>query len=796
LPALKRNHWLLASMLLLSAVAYAQSSQPPAQAQKEALPYRNPRLSVEERVKDLLGRMTLEEKIAQLESTWQNPAFVPNPSDRMVDAKGNLIPEVARRILKNGLGEFTRPGENRGPRQMAEFTNALQKIAVENTRLGIPLLFHEECLHGHAAPGGTSFPVPIALASTWDPALVERIFTGVAREARARGAQQCLMPVVDLVRDPRWGRTEETYGEDPYLVSQMGLAAVRGLQGNGPALDNEHVFATLKHFAVHGQPEGGNNIAPAAYSGERGIRDQWLVPFETAVKQGPVMSVMPSYNEIDGVPSHGNSWLLTRVLRDEWGFKGIVVSDYFAIEQLQSIHHVVPDLASAAERAINSGVDIELPMVQTFGHLADLVHGGKVSEQTIDNAVAHVLRAKFLAGLFENPYVDPARAEQVTNNAEQQQLALESARRAIILLKNDNHTLPLDRARIHRLAVIGPNAADVHLGGYSDNPGRGVSILDGIRKKLGSSVQVGYAQGAAITESPADWNADKVVPPDPAKDAVRIREAVALARNSDAAIVVVGENEQTSREAWSPTHLGDRDSLDLIGRQTELVEAVAATGKPTIVVLIHGRPNSIEKITETVPAILDGWYLGQEGGTAVADVLFGDFNPGGKLPITVPRTVGQLPDFYDYKPSARRGYLFENNTPLFVFGHGLSYTTFRLGNLRIAPESMPADGHATVQVDVTNTGSREGDEVVQLYIRDEVSSVTRPVEELRGFERITLKPGESRTVTFQITPDKLWFHDLQMKRVVEPGDFKIMVGNSSKTSLSGKLTVIGPAIEQ
>ncbi len=756
---------------------------------QERLPYQDPKLPVEQRVTDLLKRMTLEEKIAQLEGSWQNSDNVKDPTALFVDEKGNFLPAQASRLLKNGLGEMSRPSEKRGPREMADFTNTLQKWMKENTRLGIPILFHEECLHGHAAPRGTSFPQAIALASTWDPVLVRDVFAATAAEVRARGAQQCLAPVLDLARDPRWGRTEETYGEDPYLVSRIGVAAIQGFQGVGPFIDKTHVVATAKHFAVHGQPEGGTNVAPGNYS-ERVIREYFLKPFKAAVEEGGVQSVMPSYNEIDGVPSHGNKHLLDDVLRREWGFPGVVVSDYFAIADLNVLHHIVSNNDEAAKLALESGVDVELPFGNAYHSLIKQVREGKVSQGDVDRAVGRILRLKFLTGLFDDASVDPDYAEKITNNAEHQQLALKAAHEAIILLKNQNNLLPLDRTKYKRIAVIGPNAAELHLGGYSDNPGRGVSILQGIRNKVGSTAEVLYSEGCKITETAPDWNADKVVLGDPALNAKRIAAAVQVSKKADIVMLVLGENEQTSREAWAPTHEGDRDNLDLLGNQDDLVKAILATGKPTAVFLIHGRPNSVNYIAANVPAVLDGWYLGQETGTAVADVLFGDYNPGGKLPITVPRTVGQLPDYYYQKPSAKREYLGTSTQPLFPFGYGLSYSTFKYSNLRLAPDTIGPQGQTKISVDVTNTGKSRGDEVAQLYIRDEVSSVTRPVKELRGFQRITLDPGQSHTVEFMLGPEQLSFLDHDMQRVVEPGTFKIMVGGSSVDVIETKLNVV------
>ncbi|HWZ82331.1 MAG TPA: glycoside hydrolase family 3 N-terminal domain-containing protein [Terriglobales bacterium] len=757
-----------------------------AQAQ-DKLPYRNPALPVEQRVADLLSRMTLEEKVAQLGGAWQNRGIVKDESVFFVGKDRSFLPDRAAVLLKDGLGEMSRPSEQRGPAEMAEFTNTLQKWILGHTRLGIPILFHEECLHGHAAPKGTAYPQAIALASTWDTALVHDVFSATAQEVRARGAQQCLTPVLDLAREPRWGRTEETYGEDPYLTSRIGVAAITGFQGDGPRIDKSHVMATTKHFAVHGQPEGGTNVAPGNYS-ERVVREYFLRPFQAAIQEAHAASLMPSYNEVDGIPSHANQHLLDDVLRKEWGFQGLVVSDYFAVNDLNVLHHVVADDAVAARTALEAGVDVELPAVATFRTLLEQVRDGRVSQALVDRAVGRVLRMKFLTGLFDDPFVDPAYAEKVTNSPEHQQLALKAAHEAIILLKNQNNLLPLDRSKYKRIAVIGPNAGEVHLGGYSNKPGRGVSILQGVKDKVGSGGEVLYAEGCKITESDPDWDADKVVLGDPTLNAKRIQEAVAVARKADVVLLVLGENEQTSREAWAVNHLGDRDSLDLLGSQDDLAKSIVETGKPVVVLLLHGRPNSIVYIAEHIPAILDGWYLGQEGGTAAADVLFGDANPGGKLPITVPRSVGQLPDYYYQKPSAKRGYLGSSTQPLFPFGWGLSYTTFKYANLRLSNPTIGTSGETKVSVDVSNTGKLRGDEVVQLYIRDEVSSVTRPIKELRGFRRITLDPGQTKTVEMTLGFDQLSFLDRDMHRVVEPGTFKVMVGGNSVDLIDTTLT--------
>jgi beta-glucosidase len=741
-------------------------------SQQEQQPaYRNPQLPVERRVADLLGRMTIAEKVAQLQTAHSVIAH-------LLDEEGNFRPEKTEGQDRENLG--VPPRRRHGPREMAEFHNAIQEYALKDTRLGVPLMTMGEALHGHMATGGTMFPQAIGLASTWDVELVEQVYTVAAAEMRARGVVHALTPVLGLAREPRWGRTEETYGEDPYLVSRMGVACVLGLQGRGSTIDEQHVIATPKHYAVHSQPEGGTNSAPGNYS-ERTIRETFLVPFKAAVTEAGARCTMASYNEIDGVPAHANEWLLHQVLRQEWGFRGFVTSDGGGIGQLVTLHHVAADRAEAAKKALEAGIDFELD--SCFAEtLARQVEEGKIAEATLDRAVARVLRIKFEMGLFEDPYVDPQQAERFVNCAEHRQLALKAAHKAIVLLKNEGNLLPLERAKLTSIAVIGPNAAEVHLGGYSAEPKHKVSILEGIRRKVGDDIEVVYAEGCKITTGVQGWRAwyvNEVPLSDPKEDTPRIAEAVRAAQAADVAVVVVGGNESTCREAWHENHLGDRDSLDLLGRQDELVQAVVETGTPTVVVLINGRPLTINTIAEHVPAILEGWYLGQETGTAVADVLFGDVNPAGKLPITFPRSVGQLPAYYTQKPSAKRGYLLASKEPLFPFGHGLSYTTFVYSNLEVTPLKIGVGGQAVVSVDVTNSGEIAGDEVVQLYIRDQVGSVTRPVKELKGFERVTLEPGETRTVTFAITPDALSFLDAHMERVVEPGLFDVMVGTSS-----------------
>ena len=775
--------FVLALALVCSLSATGQDRTVKTAPSQEAAPkYRNPSLPIEDRVADLLSRMTLEEKVQQICGGSRAEMEV-------IDPTGNYTTETARAVLTR----WWDPDLVFPARKAAILRNGVQRYLKEKTRLGIPALFMGEALHGFMEYGSTSFPQALGLASTWDPALVQQVFIVAGDEAGAAGAGQVFSPVLDIARDPRWGRTEETYGEDPFLASRMGVAAITGLQGDSFWIDRHHVVATPKHFAVHGQPEGGTNTAPGNYS-ERIIRENFLVPFQAAVEEAQVGSVMASYNEIDGIPSHINHWLLDRVLRQEWGFRGYVTSDGDGLQMLTATHHVAADKAEAARLALSAGVDYDLSDGSVYRTLLWQVKMGTVPEAELDRAVARILTTKFRLGLFDNPYVDPDYAEKVTNNAEHRALALKAAQKAVVLLKNEKNLLPLDLSKLKTIAVIGPNAEGIHLGGYSREPAHSVSILQGIRDRVGSKATVVYAEGCKITDAKPDWHgwfADNVHLIDAATQHDSVRAAADAARKADVAILVIGENESTNREAWSEQHLGDRDSLDLLGAQNDLVKAVVETATPTVVLLINGRPLSINYIAEHVPAILEGWYLGQEGGTAAAGVLFGDVNPGGKLPITFPRSVGDLPDFYNHKPSANRTYAFSTRKPLFPFGFGLSYATFQFENVRVEPAQIASGGTAKVSVDITNTGSREGDEVPQLYVHQRVASVTRPVMQLKGFQRVTLKPGEKKTIEFSITPNTLSMLNVDMHRVVEPGVFDLMVGPSSDQTSSVALTVIG-----
>ena len=786
--------------MIVAAIGAALVGSDARSAEPQLPVYKDARQPVEKRVDDLIARMTLDEKVAQLETVWEQKS-------KLETADGTFSAALASKNFPNGIGGFARPSDyrgvtqsngaagaageavNRDARQTAEFVNAAQHWAVEHTRLGIPILMHEESLHGYVARGATSFPQAIALASTWDPDLVSQVFSVAAREARARGATLVLAPVVDVARDPRWGRIEETYGEDPYLVTQMGLAAVRGFQGPALPLPPDKVLVTLKHFTGHGWPEGGTNVGPA-HLGERELREVFFPPFEAAVKTFPIRSVMASYNEIDGIPSHANSWLLNHVLRGEWGYQGAVVSDYYGIRELVSRHHLYSDIKDAADRAIHSGVDVETPDPEAYVHLPELVREGRVPMALVDEAVRRVLRLKFEAGLFENPYPDPSTAQDKTATPDAIALARDAADKAIVLLKNDRGLLPLNASNIHRIAVLGTHARDTPIGGYSDVPGHVVSVLEGLQEAGRGRFAVDYSEGVRLTENRC-WSCDEVKLVSPAVNRRLIAAAVQTARKADVIVMVLGGNEQTSREGWAETHLGDRSSLDLVGQQEDLARAIFALHKPTVVVLLNGRPLSVNYLAEHSPALLEGWYLGQETGHAVADVLFGKVNPGGKLPVTIPRSVGQLPVFYDHKPTARRGYLFGTTQPLYPFGFGLSYTSFDISAPRVLTPAISTNQAVRIAVDVANTGSRAGDEVVQLYIHDDEASVTRPVIELRRFARVTLQPGERRTITFELGPDDLALWNADMKKVVEPGSFTIYAGPNSVDLKSAKLTVTG-----
>ena len=750
--------------------------------------YKNKNLMPDVRAKDLLKKMTVDEKLMQLQCLWIQKS-------RILNDKGEFDEVKAKNALKNGLGELARLNENAGPNSLgyhpkkaAELYNKIQHYFVDKTRLGIPVMTHEESLHGQQTQDATNFPIPIALASSWDESLMTEIFTNVAEEVRARGGHHVLAPVIDVTRDPRWGRTEETMGEDPYLISRLAVAQIKAYQGNGIYLGKKNVATTLKHFGIHGQSEGGVNVAPSNID-ERTAREIFFKPFKAGVQEGKAMNVMATYNELFGLPAHINRYLLTDILRKEWGFKGILVSDYFALKDVNSLHKVTPSLDEAGLLAFKAGVDLETPDPDGFANLKKYVDQGKISIQEIDEKVTRILIAKFRMGLFEDPYVDAEKAEEIVGSPQKRSVAYKAAQEGMVLLKNENNFLPLDKNKIKTIALIGPNADKCLLGGYSSVPRFCISPLDAIKEKYGSNIKVLYAEGVKLTEK-NNWFADTNRLANNGDVRAKIAAAVAIANEADAVVLFVGGNESMSREGWADNHLGDLPTLELLNGQTELINAIVATGKPTCAFINSGPPLSIGALVSAVPAVMQCWYLGQEGGYAIADALFGEINPGGKLPITFPRSAGHIPSYYNYKPSARRGYnLGFDVTPLFAFGHGLSYTTFQYSTPVLSNTSMNAAGKVAVSVDVKNTGNKKGAEVVQMYIRDDYSSVPRPVKELKGFKRIVLEPGQTEKVTFTIDAEMLSFYNDKMKWVVEEGDFTVMIGTASDNTQSVKFKV-------
>jgi beta-glucosidase len=721
-----------------------------AQTGRSAL-YRQSNASIEQRVDDLLKRMTLEEKVRQLDLYAGAKEIVDKHTDDTHAATDALfLPDKAQALWSNlGVGGI----HDLYP--TPEQANANQKWVIEHNRLGIPAMFIEEGLHGFNT--GTVFPTPLNLAATWNPEIAQKTGAAIAAEARATGVDMILGPVLDLAREPRWGRVEEDFGEDPYLTGQMGLAYVRGAQGE--SLNTDHtVIAEPKHFAGHGSPEGGTNTSPV-HIGERELRTLMLKSFEPAFLQGHAMATMAAYHEIDGIPITADPFLLKDILRGEWGFRGFVLSDLGAIQRLYKVHHVAASPKEAVCMAVRSGVDMQF---YDFDHdvfqkaLIDCVHEGSLSQVDLDRAVRSVLRVKFALGLFDHPYINPELNRQVYRSPAHLALSLESARESMTLLKNEGHLLPLSKS-VQRIAVIGPNANVARYGDYEkEENGQRISMLDGIR--------------AIVPQASVAF--------DDGKD---ISAAVDKAKNADLAILGLGEWQGISGEGF------DRSSLDLPGNQEQLLEAVVATGKPVVLVLENGRPLTIGWAKQHVPAILEAWYPGEFGGKAIAETLFGDNNPAGRLTITFPASVGQLPVFYNSDPSRIHKYVDNDGKLLFPFGFGLSYTTFRYDHLIAQAPAMGSHDDVKVSVDVTNTGDREGDEVAQLYLREDVSSVETPSRSLKGFQRIHLEPQETRNITFRIPREQLAIWSAEKKWVVEPGSYTAWVGGSSEASLSADM---------
>ncbi|MBD9091994.1 MAG: beta-glucosidase [Bacteroides oleiciplenus] len=753
--------------------------------------YENPAFTIQERVSDLLSQMTLEEKIGQMLTSLGWPMYERQGS--VIRLTEQLTKEIEE-YHTGSLWGFMRadPWTQRtlttglSPDLAAKASNMLQKFAIEHGRLGIPLFLAEECPHGHMAIGTTVFPTSIGQASTWNPGLIQRMGQAIAAEVSVQGAHIGYGPVLDLARDPRWSRVEETYGEDSYLNGVMGAALVRGFQndlGNGKS-----VIATLKHFAAYGWTEGGHN-GGSAHIGSREMEEAIYPPFREAVAAG-ALSVMSSYNEIDGIPCTANYNLLTEVLKRRWLFDGFVVSDLYAIGGLRE-HGVAATDYEAAVKAVNAGVDSDLGTTVYAGQLVDAVRAGDVSEIVINDAVSRILCLKFRMGLFDHPFVDEKLPAQTVASSEHVELAREVARQSMILLKNENALLPLNKD-IKTIAVVGPNADNVYnmLGDYTapQSEKTVITVLDGIRQKVSANTRIMYAKGCAIRDS----------------SKTGFQEAIEAARQSEVVIMAVGGSsardfsskyEETGAAKISNTHISDmesgegydRSTLELLGKQRELIYEIRKLGKPIVLVLVKGRPLLLEGVENDVDAIVDAWYPGMQGGNAIADVIFGDYNPAGRLTISVPRSVGQLPVYYNTKRKGNRSkYIEEEGTPHYPFGYGLSYTSFGYSDMQTEVVETADDCQVSVSVMVRNEGSCDGDEVVQLYLRDEVASFTTPLKQLRGFQRIHLKVGETKKITFLLDKKSLGIYMQNGEWAVEPGCFVLMIGRSSEQIVQQK----------
>jgi beta-glucosidase len=761
-------------------------------AQKAVPVYKNRSATVDARIRDLLGRMTVEEKVGQLSvllgwEMYEKTSAGISVSERfkkaIADEKIGMLWATLRadpwtqKTIITGLN----------PALSATAANAIQRYAIGHSRLGIPMMLAEECPHGHMAIGTTVFPTSIGQASTWNPSLIRNMARAIASETRAQGAHIGYGPILDLAREPRWSRVEETYGEDPVLISRLGEAVVQGFQGSSLRSDST-VISTLKHFTAYGVPEGGHNAGPVTV-GDRELHQSYLAPFQAAVAAG-AGSVMAAYNAVDGVPCSANHMLLTEVLRNQWKFNGFTVSDLLSISGLNGRQKVAATAPEAASLAINAGLDADLSGSGFGKALLAAVKNGSVKMPVLDTAVARVLAQKFRLGLFENPYADSSKASKQARSPEHIALARQVARESIVLLKN-NAILPLSKS-LRSIAVIGPNADNVYnqLGDYTaPQADRAIiTVLQGIRNKL-PSAQIRYVKGTAIRDTTSS----------------DIPEAVSAARAAELTVIVLGGSSardfKTSYEATGAANVNsqskelsdmesgegfDRSSLGMLGRQLELLKAVAATGKPVVLVTIEGRPLNINWAAENIPAILQAWYPGQEGGNAIADVLFGDYNPSGRLPISIPRSVGQLPVYYNTMKPERHEYMDGDYLPLYAFGHGLSYTKFNYQNLAINTSEKAGKIDVSITLNVQNTGTTDGDEVVQLYVRDLVSSVITPVLQLKKFEKVFMRKGETKAVSFVLSEKDIFLYNLSMKKVVEPGEFEVLIGSSSDKILLRK----------
>ncbi len=714
---------------------------------QEQFPYKDPSLSIEERVKDLLNRMTLEEKIDQLN--------MKGLSDIKINSEGEVDLSSLDSVFKGkSIGCLETPFIE--CEQIATLSEAADKYLRTQTRLGIPAIQAAVCQHGHMALGATIFPQSIGLGATWNPLLAQKMSEVMAQEASLTGDDQALAPLLDLARDPRYGRVEECFGEDPFLVKEMGVAFIIGFQGDSKitkdSIPTGKLACTGKHFVAYSVPEAGINLAPALV-GERTLRELHFYSFQKAVTEANVYSIMPGYHEVDGIPVHANRWLLTDILREEWNFPGYVISDYSAIGMLNGFHFISKDKSESAIKALHAGVDVEAPRSYAYSDLKKLVEEGKISDSEIDTAVTRVLRVKFKLGLFDKVYEKPQDLKQQLHKQEYIDLAQQMAEESMVLLKNKNNILPLDMKKLNSIAVIGPNADRVQFGDYSitKNNDYGVTVLEGIKKYVGDNVTINYAEGCGITNLSKE----------------RFSDAVKTAEESDLVVLVlggtsviysgIGWGDANSKEVNTCGEGFDRNELNFPGVQPDLLRAISATGKPIVLVMINGRPYTIPEEVEMVDAVLEAWYPGEQGGTAVSRILFGEVNPSGRLPITFPKTTGHIPVYANHKPSGKgyykqpglpekpgRDYVFSSPEPLFCFGYGLSYTTFEYKDLRINKNLNEEKGNIEVRCQVKNTGLKSGMEVVQLYVRDKISSVTTPVKALKAFKKYILSQEKKK----------------------------------------------------
>ena len=805
------KHITLACAVLIAMPLMAQKKATTKAARKQtALPvYKQAAQPTEARVADLISRMTVEEKVGQLicplgwemyTKTGKNSV---EPS-ALFKQKMNEVPigsfwavlradPWTQKTLETGLN----------PELSAKAINALQRYAVEQTRLGIPILFAEECPHGHMAIGTTVFPTSLTAASTWNPSLLYDMGSAIGLEAAAQGSNIGYGPVLDVAREPRWSRMEETFGEDPWLTSVLGTAVVRGMQGDNSA-DKQHVICTLKHLAAYGVPEGGHNGGPV-YAGERLLRSQLLLPFEKAVKAG-AGTVMTSYNSIDGIPCTSNRHLLTDMLRGEWGFNGFVYSDLLSVDGIAGMGAAANN-KEAAVLALKAGLDMDLGGGAFGKNLKKALDEGLITMADLDRAVANVLSMKFRLGLFDNPYVQPKRAREVCRSTKHKQLAQKVAEEGTVLLKNDG-ILPLSRT-MKRIAVIGPNADMPYnqLGDYTAPQAREEisTVLDGIRAVAGGNVEVVYERGCAIRDT-TSADIPAAVRAAEGADAVVLVVGGSSARDFKTKYIATGAATVDESKTLSDMECGegfDRATLSLLGKQEQLIEAMAKTGKPLVIVYIEGRPLLMNRAAEVANALLTAWYPGEQGGKAIASILFGDVNPSGRLPVSIPRSVGQLPVYYSQ--NIKRDYMDEKGAPLYPFGYGLSYTQFAYSDLTITPNAEPSimplvepltvslsEGSGAVRVSLTvkNTGDCSGHEVVQLYLSDRAATVSQPPLQLRAFKKVCLDAGESQRIEFTLGFDELSLINQEMKRVVEPGEFEVLVGaSSSDIRLKGHFVV-------